>query len=123
MLPGPACSCRQGALVRAPQQHSSICTATSAPFAPRPAQAHPAALAGIKPQHVVFTAYQAAQVSRLLQQRLAALPGPAFDPKAVEMCARKVGVRQCSIFPSGLIAAVTLFNGHLHWQPVAYSAG
>ncbi|GAB4813240.1 hypothetical protein N2152v2_000286 [Parachlorella kessleri] len=53
--------------------------------------AHPAAPQGMKPHHVPFTPYQSYQVSRLLQQRLAALPGPCFDPRAVEMCARKMG--------------------------------
>lgn len=45
----------------------------------------------MKTHHVPFAPYESHQISRLLQQRLAVLPGPAFDPKALEMCARKVG--------------------------------
>jgi hypothetical protein len=58
-----------------------------------PLQAHAGAPAGMKPNHVPFTPYQSYQVSRVLHQRLALLPGPCFDRRAVEMCARKVSRR------------------------------
>jgi len=45
---------------------------------------------GLRPAHEVFPAYLRGQVSRLVTQRLAALPGPVFEPNAVEFCARKV---------------------------------
>ena len=42
------------------------------------------------PKHIIFPTYLRHQVSTLLSQRLAKLPEPVFDSKAIEFCARKV---------------------------------
>jgi hypothetical protein len=45
---------------------------------------------GLRPAHIIFPAYKSADVADVLHQRLARLPGPAFDGNALELCARKV---------------------------------
>jgi len=44
----------------------------------------------MKPRNIVFPTYLRDQVSRLVQERLDTLPGPVFDKRAVEFCARKI---------------------------------
>ena len=44
----------------------------------------------MKPKNVVFPTYLREQVSRLIQERLASLPGPVFDNRAIEFCSRKI---------------------------------
>jgi Cdc6-like AAA superfamily ATPase len=44
----------------------------------------------MKPKNVVFPTYLREQVSRLIQERLANLPGPVFDNRAIEFCSRKI---------------------------------
>lgn len=68
---------------------------TALSYIPSLLQAHPAAPAGLKPYHVPFEPYKSHQLARLLAQRVAGLPGPAFEPNALEMCARKVRWHVC----------------------------
>lgn len=44
----------------------------------------------MKPRNIVFPTYLRDQVSKLIQERLDTLPGPVFDKRAVEFCARKI---------------------------------
>ena len=44
----------------------------------------------LRPAHEIFPAYLSSQVVQLLTQRLSVLPGPVVDPKAIQLCARKV---------------------------------
>lgn len=44
----------------------------------------------LKPRNIVFPTYLRDQVSRLILERLETLPGPVFDKRAVEFCARKI---------------------------------
>lgn len=44
----------------------------------------------MKPRNIIFPTYLRDQVSKLIQERLDTLPGPVFDRKAVEFCARKI---------------------------------
>ncbi|KAK2078080.1 hypothetical protein QBZ16_003948 [Prototheca wickerhamii] len=44
----------------------------------------------LRPEHVTFPAYDAAALCQLLEQRVATLPGPVFEPRCLELCARKV---------------------------------
>lgn len=44
----------------------------------------------MKPRNIVFPTYLRDQVSNLIQERLDTLPGPVFDKRAVEFCARKI---------------------------------
>ncbi len=46
---------------------------------------------GCRPALVTFPSYSSLQLECLLQQRLAALPGPVFQPQAVRLAAKKVG--------------------------------
>ena len=39
---------------------------------------------------MTFPAYDAAALCQLLEQRVATLPGPVFEPRCLELCARKV---------------------------------
>ena len=45
---------------------------------------------GARPRLLPFPAYDAGQLQALLAQRLAALPGPAFQAQALRLCAKKV---------------------------------
>ncbi len=47
---------------------------------------------GCKPRLVAFPTYSRTQITAVLQERLDSLPGPVFAAKALEFCARKVGV-------------------------------
>jgi len=42
------------------------------------------------PKHVVFPTYLRSEVCQLLNERLNSLPGPVFDPRCIEFCARKI---------------------------------
>ena len=42
------------------------------------------------PKHVVFPTYLRGEVCQLLHERLNSLPGPVFDPRCIEFCARKI---------------------------------
>lgn len=44
----------------------------------------------LKPKNVVFPTYLRDQVSQLIRERLSRLPGPVFDNRAIEFCARKI---------------------------------
>eukprot|EP00890_Picochlorum_soloecismus_P006677 jgi/Picsp_1/834/NSC_04322-R1_protein len=44
----------------------------------------------ITPKHVVFPTYLRSEVCQLLNERLNSLPGPVFDPRCIEFCARKI---------------------------------
>ncbi|KAI8110494.1 hypothetical protein M9435_002168 [Picochlorum sp. BPE23] len=44
----------------------------------------------LKPKNVVFPTYLRDQVSQLIRERLERLPGPVFDNRAIEFCARKI---------------------------------
>ena len=46
---------------------------------------------GCRPALVTFPSYSSLQLECLLQQRLAALPGPVFQPQAARLAAKKAG--------------------------------
>ena len=46
---------------------------------------------GCRPALVTFPSYSSLQLECLLQQRLAALPGPVFQPQAIRLAAKKAG--------------------------------
>ena len=46
---------------------------------------------GCRPALVTFPSYSSMQLECLLQQRLAALPGPVFQPQAIRLAAKKAG--------------------------------
>ena len=48
--------------------------------------------AGCRPQLLTFASYSAAQLTQLLTQLQARLPGPAFQDKALVFCAKAVRV-------------------------------
>ena len=50
---------------------------------------------GCRPTLVTFPSYSSLQLECLLQQRLAALPGPVILPQAVRLAAKKA----CSVIP------------------------
>ncbi|RMZ54453.1 hypothetical protein APUTEX25_002029 [Auxenochlorella protothecoides] len=45
----------------------------------------------IFPRHEVFPAYSPSALTSLLTQRAERLPGPVFEPRVLELCARKMG--------------------------------
>lgn len=57
---------------------------------------------GCKPRLVAFPTYTRNQISTVLQERLQALPGPVFAAKALEFCARKVGLHLGFMWGLGL---------------------
>ena len=44
----------------------------------------------IRPEHVIFPAYNNLEIAQVLEQRVRRLPGPVFDPKALMFCAKKI---------------------------------
>ena len=54
---------------------------------------------GCRPALVTFPSYSSLQLECLLQQRLAALPGPVFQSQAVRLAAKKAGsyTLHCSV--------------------------
>jgi hypothetical protein len=44
----------------------------------------------LRPAHEIFPAYLSSQVADVITQRLSRLPGPVFDPKTIQFCARKI---------------------------------
>ncbi len=44
----------------------------------------------LHPEHEIFPAYLSSQVADVISQRLSRLPGPVFDPKTIQFCARKI---------------------------------
>ena len=44
----------------------------------------------MRPAHEIFPAYLSSQVADVITQRLSRLPGPVFDPKTIQFCARKI---------------------------------
>lgn len=76
-----------------------------------------------KPLVVTFPAYSMQQILRILQERLVELPYVAFQPKALELCARKVSAasgdmrKALSVCRSALEILETEVKGSIDHEP------